>query len=284
MTAALDTHAVQRAALGQHDLKVRHMTFDLSDDIPEYWYDNDPFKTLLLSAMSGGFPEGERFFIDSVRHFRDRLTDPALKEAVRAFIGQEGHHSREHGLLNDFLVRRGLPIDVIDRNVGAFMRFMKKRFSPERQLAHTVAVEHFTAILAEGFLLPGSELEKMDPRMAKLWAWHAVEEAEHKAVAFDVYKQTVDDEWLRLSEMAMVTVLFLGFTAVDLVRLLQTRGLASSPRLWLKAVNEMWGVPGHFRKLIPSYLAFYRRDFHPDQIDASAALARVKARYLGDQA
>ena len=93
-----------------------------------------------------------------------------------------------------------------------------------------------------------------------MWLWHAIEENEHKAVAFDVYKQTVDDEWLRLSEMAMVTVLFLGFTAVDLVRLLQTRGLASSPRLWLKAVNEMWGVPGHFRKLIPSYLAFYRRD------------------------
>lgn len=285
MTAAarVTPHQAQPARR-PHDLKVRRMDFEFSEDIPEYWFDNDPFKTLLLSAMSGGFPEGERFFIDSVRHFQDRISDPALKEAIRAFIGQEGHHSKEHKTLNDFLTRRGLPIDKIDRNVGKFMGWMRKNLSPERQLAHTVAVEHFTAILSECYMLNPDVLGTMDPRMATIWAWHAVEEAEHKAVAFDVYKQTVNDEWIRLSEMAAVTLLFVGFTSYDVYRLLRRKGLTGDWRMWLRSLNEMWGVPGHFRKMIPAYLSFYRRDFHPDDIDASARLARIKTEFLGAKA
>lgn len=281
MTAAAP---IRRAEARHHGLKVRHMDFTLDRDIPTFWYDNDPFKSLLLTAMSGGFPEGERFFIESVRQFRDRITDPALQEAIRAFIGQEGHHSREHRQLNDFFVARGLPVDVIDRNVGSFMRWMRKHLSPERQLAHTVAVEHFTAILSEGFMLDERELGRMDERMARLWAWHAVEESEHKAVAFDVYKATVDNEWIRLSEMAMVTLLFSGFTALDHFRLMRSAGKAGDLGLWWRGLNELWGRPGRFRKLIPAYLSFYRRDFHPNQHDASARLAAVKARYLGDKA
>jgi len=78
----------------EHDLKVRRMDFDFPDDIPDFWYGNDPFRTLLLATLSAGFPDGERFFIDSVRHYRDRITDPALQKAISAFIGQEGHHSK----------------------------------------------------------------------------------------------------------------------------------------------------------------------------------------------
>ncbi len=285
MTAAahVQTRRAQAAAR-PHDLKVRRMDFEFSDDIPEFWFDNDPFKTLLLAAMSGGFPEGERFFIDSVRHFQDRVTDPGLREAIRAFIGQEGHHSKEHKTLNDFFTRRGLPIDKIDRNVGKFMTWMRDNLSPERQLAHTVAVEHFTAILSELYILNGDALRSMDPRMATIWAWHAVEEAEHKAVAFDVYKATVNDEWIRVSEMALVTLLFVGFTAYDVYRLLRRTGHVRDWRMWLRSSNEMWGVPGHFRKMIPAYLSFYRRSFHPNDIDASVKLARIKAEFLGSKA
>lgn len=284
MTAAARLQAVASPSGYRHELKVRRMDFAFDDDIPEYWFDNDPFKTLLLAAMSGGFPEGERFFIESVRHYQDRITDPELREAIRAFIGQEGHHAKEHKGLNEFLTRRGLPIDKIDRNVGIFMRWMRKNLSPERQLAHTVAVEHFTAIMSELYMLDSETLGKMDPRMARVWAWHAVEEAEHKAVAFDVYKQTVDNEWIRLSEMAMVTLLFVGFTSYDVYRLLRRRGLAGDWRMWLRATNEMWGRPGHFRKMIPAYFSFYRRDFHPSHIDASARLERIKSQFLGAKA
>src|SRR5699024_11745933 len=123
------------------------------------------------------------------------------------FIGQEAHHSREHEDLNNFLQERGIDVHRLDREVQWFMDWMRKRFSPERQLAHTVAVEHFTALMAEEFLLKYDDaLETMDPRMAPVWAWHAIEESEHKAVAFDVYKAIGGSEFVRISEMAMVSV------------------------------------------------------------------------------
>jgi predicted metal-dependent hydrolase len=80
MTAAINNTINHSVNTHHHDLKVRQMSFDISSDIPEFWYDNDPFKTLLLSALSGGFPAGEHFFIHSVRHFQDQITDPELKK------------------------------------------------------------------------------------------------------------------------------------------------------------------------------------------------------------
>src|SRR5690625_818498 len=207
--------------------KVRQPEFEFTqaDDIPRYWWDNDPVKTLLLCALSASFPPGERFFIDSVRHYQKELKDPELIKAVRAFIGQEAHHSREHDELNEFFQARGIDVKRIEREVQWFMDFMRKYFSPERQLAHTVAVEHFTALLAEEFLLKFSEvLDEMDPRMAPVWAWHAVEESEHKAVAFDVYKAIGGSEFVRISEMALVSIMFPFFSTVHLIQLMKEDG------------------------------------------------------------
>ena len=165
--------------------------------MPKYWWDNDPAKTLLLAALSASFPPGERFFIDSVRHYQKEITDPELKAAVRAFIGQEAHHSKEHEALNGYMQARGINLKRLEREVMWLMNVLRKRLSPERQLAHTVAVEHFTALMAEEFLLKYDALEEMDPRMAPIWAWHAIEESEHKAVAFDVYQQVSGNYLIR---------------------------------------------------------------------------------------
>ena len=130
----------------------------------------NPAKTLLLAALSASFPPGERFFIDSVRHYQKEITDPELKAAVRAFIGQEAHHSKEHEALNGYMQARGINLKRLEREVMWLMNVLRKRLSPERQLAHTVAVEHFTALMAEEFLLKYDALEEMDPRMAPIWA------------------------------------------------------------------------------------------------------------------
>ena len=275
-----DVAAIQAA----HAPKVRRLEFDFSDDIPEFWYDNDAFRTVLLYALSGGFPEGERFFIDSVRHFQDQIKDPELKAAIRGFIGQEAHHAKSHHALNEFIERRGYPVSRIDRDVGRLMNFFRRKFSPERQLAPTVAVEHFTALMAEQFVLLSDELNKMDPRMAKIWAWHAIEESEHKAVAFDVFKTTVDDEWIRLSQMVFTSFIFVTFSTLDFLRLMRHSGQMTNLRMWARGLNYFWGKPGMFRKMIPAYLDYYRRDFHPWQHDSSVLLAAVKKRYLQNEA
>jgi predicted metal-dependent hydrolase len=264
--------------------KVRRPQFALSEanDMPRYWWDNDPAKTLLLAALSASFPPGERFFIDSVRHYQDQITDPELKKAIKGFIGQEAHHSREHELMNGFLQERGVDLARLEREILGFMNLMRKYLSPERQLAHTVAVEHFTALMAEEFLLKYDALEQMDPRIAPIWAWHAIEESEHKAVAFDVYKAIGGSEFTRVTEMMVVSVLFPVFSAVHLVQLMKEDGQLGNMKSWLNGLNYMWGRPGVFRKLLPSYFKFYSPRFHPWNHDARGLVEKAKKKWLGD--
>ncbi|MDO8330974.1 MAG: metal-dependent hydrolase [Fluviicoccus sp.] len=263
---------------------VRRPDFDFPADLPKYWWDNDPAKTLLLAALSASFPAGERFFIDSVRHYQDQITDPELQKAIRGFIGQEAHHSKEHKLLNGYLEERGIGLGRLDREIQGFMDWMRKNLSPERQLAHTVAVEHFTALLAEEFLLKYDPLDQMDPRMAPIWAWHAIEESEHKAVAFDVYKAIGGSEFVRVTEMMAVSVLFPVFSGIHLVQLMKEAGELGNVKSWVQGVNYMFGKPGVFRKLLPAYFKYYSPNFHPWNHDATPLVEKAKKKWLGDWA
>lgn len=263
--------------------QVRRPDFEFSQDVPQYWWDNDPFKTLLLAALSSGFPPGERFFIDSVRHYQSQITDPELQKAIRGFIGQEGHHSREHNQLNEFLQGRGINVARLEKDIADFMNVLRK-LSPERQLAHTVAVEHFTALMAEEFLLKYDALEEMDPRMAPIWAWHAIEESEHKAVAFDVYKAVGGSEFVRVTEMMAVSVLFPLFTTLHVYQLMKDAGEHRNWKSWARGINYMWGKPGVFRKLLPAYARYYAPSFHPWDHDARGLVERAKKKWLGNLA
>lgn len=261
--------------------QVRKPDFDFTaDDIPRYWWDGNPIKTMMLAAMSASFPPGERFFIDSVRYYEKHITDPELKKAVKGFIGQEAHHSKEHKALNGFMVERGIPLDRLERDVQLFMDWMRARFSPERQLAHTVAVEHFTAMMAEEFVLKYDILDQMDPRMAAIWAWHAIEESEHKSVAFDVYRAIGGSEFVRITEMMMVSVLFPLFTSRHIMQLLKHEGQLGNLRAWADFINFMYGRPGIVRKMLPAYFRFYSPKFHPWNQDARELVNRAKKKWL----
>ena len=286
MTAAARIKASAKTAATPPEMipKVRQPNFDLAEDVPRYWWGNDPARTLLLAAMSSGFPPGERFFIDSVRYYQDQIDDPLLLKAIKGFIGQEAHHSKEHKALNGFLDKRGIDLASLEREVQDFMDLMRKYLSPERQLAHTVAVEHFTALMAEEFLLKYDALEEMDPRMAPIWAWHAIEESEHKAVAFDVYKAVGGSEFVRVTEMMAVSFLFPFFTSLHLIRLMKADGQLGNLKSWAGMANYMWGKPGVFRKLLPSYFKYYSPRFHPWNTDARDLVERAKQKWLGSWA
>lgn len=256
-------------------ITVRRMDFEFSN-VPRYWADKDPHFTHLLNALSATFPEGERFFVHSVRHFQDRITDPVLKQQVSAFIGQEAMHAKEHSLYNEYARKHGIDLDFIENFVRKRIAFIKGKMSPERQLAITCALEHFTAILAEQMLTEPDIYENFDPSMIKLWLWHAVEESEHKGVAFDVYQDMVGDYRLRVHAMAITTFFFIMHTAWFQARLLKADGKLLDVRMWLKGLDRMWGRKGHFRKLIPSYLQYYLPDFHPWQHDSRAVLEKWK--------
>lgn len=257
------------------EITVRRMDFDFQN-VPRYWADNSPFLTHVLNALSATFPVGERFFVDSVRHFRERIRDPKLKKEVSDFIGQEAMHAREHDSYNGYARAHGIGLAAIEDEISRRISYIRKHMSPERQLAMTCALEHFTAIMAEAFLSNPEMYENLDPSMAKLWLWHAVEENEHKGVAFDVYQEQVGDYWLRVRVMLLVTVMFTFNQTRFQTRLLRDDGELFKPVQWLKGMNRLWGHKGWFRGLIPSYLQYYRRDFHPWQTDTRPLLEKWK--------
>ncbi|MGB1221445.1 MAG: metal-dependent hydrolase, partial [Alcanivoracaceae bacterium] len=239
-----------------------------------YWFGGDQFKSVLLTSLSCTFPEGERFFVRSVRHYQKNITNPQLREEVKGFIGQEAHHGNEHEVFNALMQEKGIPTRKVEEFVLNGLKMQAKWLSPKRQLAKTCALEHFTAMLAELLLENDDFIEGMDERMKPLWLWHAVEESEHKSVAFDVYQDQVGSYWIRTSEMAITTVEFLGFT---IFHYFQLRREMDDPVDWKSVrsgLNWLLGRPGWLRKLGPAYRAYYKRDFHPSKRDSTALRKR----------
>jgi len=266
---------------GKDTITVRRMDLDF-EDVPTNWFDDNVYLSSVLDALAVSFPPGERYFIRSVRHFLDQVDDSELRDAVRAFVGQEANHTKEHLAFNRFLDSRGLPATEMEEWVADRIARIQESSTPEGNLARTAALEHFTAILATVLLDHPEMLERMAPEAARLWAWHAIEEIEHRAVAFDVYEQTVGDERLRLRTMAIVTVIFVLVNAYRTSVFVRRSERRFDPRAALRAANVFWGRPGLFRKVLPLYLQYYRKDFHPSDHDTTALLARAKKRWLDE--
>ncbi len=258
------------------DIKVRHMKFEFPEK--RYWLDNDAFATRFIEALSMFFPDGETFFVKSVLHFRDKITDPELKKQVAAFAGQEHIHSTEHQKYN---ARAAGPHQKQYEKVADFLLNgpLGKVSSPLDKLAVTTALEHFTAILADEFLKNPVYSTKMEPAHAKLWLWHAAEETEHKAVAFDVYK-TMGGGYIRRAFFmlaATIGILFAGLS-VCAVMLWRDRMLFR----WKTFTSFIkWGFtsPGLFVRVAGDWLEYFRPNFHPWQQDNSHLLAEWKKQY-----
>jgi len=252
-------------------VKPRNLHFDVNEDLKTLWHGDDAFRTAFLNALSLQFPDGEQQFINAVRLYQDRVADSKLKAEIRGFIGQEALHSREHKAYNEALKARGYDIEGLDRRFRKHMEWVGK-LSPSRQLAGTCGAEHYTAVLANAILSHPEWLDGATPVMAQLWRWHAIEETEHKSVAFDVYRECVGNERLRRIIFLFVTWNFFKYTFLNTCSLLKTDGKLWSLRTWMGGLNFLWGKPGILRKCLPDFLAYFRKDFHPWQQDNRALL------------
>jgi predicted metal-dependent hydrolase len=249
----------------------RHIHFDVNDELKTLWHGNDVFRTAFFNALSLQFPDGEQQFIESVRLYRDEIEDPKLKEEIRGFIGQEALHSREHKNYNEALKARGYDIDAIDERFGRHMAWVRT-LPRSRRLAGTCAAEHYTAVLANAILSHPEWMEGATPTMRKLWLWHAIEETEHKSVAFDVYQSCVGNEKLRRVVFLFVTWNFFRHTFMNTCDLLRAEGKLWSLRTWMGGINYLWGKPGVLRRCIPDFFAYLRKGFHPWQQDNRSLL------------
>lgn len=283
-TTKLETSPSHRPLAGaQVGIPPRRMDFEFDPArVSRYYYDNNPFHSTFMTALSALFPEGESFFVESVRAYRDQITDPVLKAQVSGFIGQEAMHSKEHKAFNDAATAQGYPVQKMDAELGKALAIGQKVLPKSVQLAITVALEHYTAIIAEMLLRDDDVQRRFSPEMFKLWAWHALEENEHKVVAYDVYEKTVGSYALRVGTMIPVTAIFFAVVFTNHARLLHHDGQLFNFRQNLPAIKYLWnGRKGVFSRLLPQYLDFFRRDFHPNQHDTDALLEQWRETLFG---
>jgi predicted metal-dependent hydrolase len=261
----------------------RRVDFNFSaENVPRYYVGNDPFMTTFVTAMSSLFPEGEFFFVEAVRHYRDRITDPELKADVSGFIGQEALHSMAHKAFNDAATVQGFQVDKLDRDVGILLRTVKRFSPPLFQLAVTTCLEHYTAVFTEMLLQNDELIESFSPEIRNLYLWHSVEEIEHKNVAFDVYQTVSGNYALRAGAMIPTTVIFFAVILMFQARLLAKDGQLLNIRQNLKGFNHIFGYQGLFSSLLPKYLDWFKPSFHPTYHDTVALHANWQEKLFGE--
>lgn len=263
--------------------KVRH-DFD-PKAIPKHWLGDDPVATHILNGVSLLFPVGERFFVRSVYRYRDQIRhDEVLDAQVRGFAGQEGHHSHEHERHIEMLRAQGYEVDDFLRRYERSLRWMERMLPQSVSLAATTASEHYTAIMAEQLFLDGAWLELAHPVMRDLLRWHATEEIEHKAVAFDVFSRVSGNYLVRLAGLSTSTAMLAYWWYRGTMMLLAQDGWSRRDvRRHIEVLREQRRQSGGaarsigrdvFARGIGEYL---RPGFHPNDNDMSHLIADVVA-------
>ncbi|HEX7322374.1 MAG TPA: metal-dependent hydrolase [Mycobacterium sp.] len=267
---------------------VRRVRFRFGEPKPlrHFFADGNIVLSHLVAMLSAVFPPGEESFIRSVRRFSDEITDPDLKKRVAGFIGQESVHGQEHRRLNEKLIGMGYPLVRLftfdhDSRRQRWLLKIEGRRSRYGHLAWTAAAEHYTATVARR-VLSSDELQAIpgDPEVWHLLNWHAVEESEHKSVAFDVFRAVGGTEETRIAVMRRMYYL-----TIPLVIMFVTLSVLTDPRAWrpIKALHQTYQVlRGPLVKGLMAELAQYMRPgFHPNDIDTGELEARWRTELFG---
>ncbi len=247
-----------------------------------WWLNNDPIATAFYNALSVTFPRGEAFFVESVRAFREDA--PALlRDEINAFIKQEVNHSREHVAFNNRAIASGYDISRLESDVVTLLARTKGR-PPIIDLAATMALEHFTAMLAHELLANPKHLSGRACSTSNLWRWHALEEIEHKGVAYDTWLHATRDwsprkRWrLRSLMMLISTYHFIKDRAAGIMDLLAQDGITGSSARW-RVIRYALISPGLLRRIIPGWFSYFRPNFHPWDHDDRALIQRYESDY-----
>ena len=267
---------------GDLTIRPRDRRFGRDRTHRRWWLAGDPVATAFYNALSVTFPKGEGFFIESVRHFRDGAP-PRLEREIAAFVRQEVLHTREHVAFNRHVAAHGYDISRLDAEVDRLLARARKA-PPIVSLAATMALEHLTAIIAHEVLVNRAHFAGADPEAAAMWRWHAVEEIEHKGVAYDTWLHATR-HWSRFRRWRVKTLVALIVTwqffrgrTRGVLDLLAQDGLRG-PRLWARLLWYALGQPGMSRKIMLAWAGFFLPGFHPWNRDDRALIRLADSDY-----
>lgn len=271
---------------GSDTVPMRPMQFEeWFKDVPRYFAaDGDIVMSHVLAVLSAVFPDGEDFFVRSVSAAKDGITDPVLLADVDGFIGQESMHGREHRAFNDRLDALGYPSKRVERFVKKGLAIRERLLSPMANLAATAALEHFTATLAELVLTSEETRELFGAEPVRdLFVWHALEESEHKAVAFDVYRAVGGSERTRVVTMKILRWAFVIGVSVQIALALLGDGETYRPGRLRRSFARVRRSPFLSRDLWVRLCDYDRPDFHPDDHDTTELVETWRERLFGTE-
>jgi len=213
-------------------ITVRPYKFEWPADLPRYWFDESPFKTHFMNSLSISFPQGEKFFIDSVNYFKNKITDPGQLDEIKRFIAQENWHRWNHSNYNHWLELQGYPIDHLEKDNRANLEKAQTRLGPLGRLVNTMVIEYITAASGAWVLGNPEMTGRMHPHFAKFWTWHALEEIEHQHVVHDlVLSLTENKEIARRKVEVLSRITFListwdlfSFALTNTIKMLKQDG------------------------------------------------------------
>jgi len=265
-----------------HELTIRNERFDRTALVPRHWHSGDPVATAWYNSISASLPRGEAFFIDTLREFRDQVP-PKLSSEIKAFCAQEINHTREHVAFNRLVSDHGYNVESIDQGIQVMLALTEGR-PIEFNLAITIALEHFAAIISRQLLTYPEYLDGADPVATEIWRWHATEEVEHKGLTYDVWLHATKDwsDWKRWRVKTLLAILitrkYFKNRVRDALGLMEQDGI---PR-WkgrLKLAWFLWGKPGMMRRMFGEWAAILKPGFHPWQHDDRALIAKWQSPY-----
>jgi hypothetical protein len=263
-------------------ITVRDRRFGRDTAPKRWWLNDDPVASCWFYALSLTFPRGEAFFIEAVKAHREGVPS-RLESEIRAFIRQEVNHSREHVAFNKTAELAGYDTTEIESRIGELIGEASEQ-QPIVRLCMTMALEHFTAMFAHDFLRNPEHFHEADVEQAQLWRWHAVEEIEHKAVAYDTWLHATRDwsRWKRWKVKALIMLFvtrdFLRHRIRDTLDLLEQDGISRSEggrRLFW----YLLGRPGVLRRILPAWVSYFLPGFHPWKIDDRELIARYDSEF-----
>lgn len=267
-------------------ITIRDLRFARNTAPPRWWLNGDPIATAWYNCLSGTFPRGEAYFVDAVKAHREGVP-PGLAADIRRFIRQEVNHSREHLAFNRIATGAGYDMAKIDARVEEVLRKLEGR-PAILDLAATMALEHYTAMMAHELLAHPTHSAGAHPEVAALWRWHAIEEIEHKGVAYDTWLHATR-HWSRWRRWKVKSILMLLVTknflfrrfrdALNLLEQDEISGLSAKWRLFYFLAVK----PGMIRRIFPAWIAYFLPGFHPWNQDDRKLIAEAE-RMLPRQA
>jgi len=256
--------------VAQHPIVPRErLQFGLDGDIPKYWFGGDPFKSRFWDALSLIFPPGEKYFMNCVRDYRDQISDPKLLQDIKDFNRQEAQHSMVHRQDNDRLRKQGVDVDGLSNMIDTMLnKEYRSKYSKEYNLSVTSALEHFTSIVAHSLFDKRDVMKEADHRVRAMYAWHAIEEVEHKGVAYDVMIDYAKvGYFMRIWGLIHSTYMF-PMTIFRVQRQLMIHdGFTLPQRLKMMAKGMWWLLKpgGLLAPMHKHYITYYKPGYHPWQ-------------------